>query len=66
MSTKDYYRHMRSLAPFRAVDCLRAARQAAALDQASAMAKQNISFVDVSTIHEYGLTQKLSNSVRCF
>ena len=23
-------------------------------------------FVDVSTVHEYGLTQKLSNSIRCF
>ena len=27
---------------------------------------QSQSFVDISNIQEYGLTQKLSNSIRCF
>jgi hypothetical protein len=35
MTVREYYRHARALAAFPAADCLRMARQAVALDEAS-------------------------------
>jgi len=39
MTVKDYYSHTRSLGAFTAEDCLRLAREAAALDAAAAAKK---------------------------
>ncbi len=37
MSVREYYQHARSLGAFRAVDCLRVARDAAAAEWAASM-----------------------------
>lgn len=39
MQTADYYRHARSIGPFRAVDALAMAREAAKIDEAAAARK---------------------------
>lgn len=39
MTIQAYYRHARSIGPFRAVDCLAMARQAFALDEAGRLAR---------------------------
>ena len=44
----------------------RAEMAEAAVIITAALREQSQSFVDISNIQEYGLTQKLSNSIRCF
>ena len=44
----------------------RAEMSEAAVIITAALREQSQSFVDISNIQEYGLTQKLSNSIRCF
>ena len=61
MTVHAYYRHARSLGPFRAVDCLRLAREAHALDGAAA-ANRRPAWVEVSA--EDGC--KLSRAIRVF
>jgi hypothetical protein len=46
MNAATYYRHIRSLGAFRAVDALALAREAVELDQAAAN-KARVPFVDV-------------------
>lgn len=47
MTVRAYYQHIRSLGPFRAVDALRVAREAAALDDARRL-RETVPFVTVS------------------
>lgn len=39
MTLQGYYRHARSIGPFRAIDCLDLARQAVAADEAARIAR---------------------------
>ena len=64
MTTKDYYIHARSLGQFRAVDCLRMARECAAMD-ARANAKPPI-FAYTETLPDGSGMMKLSNAVKVY
>jgi hypothetical protein len=63
MTIRAYYLHLRRMAPFRAIDCLVLARQAAELDQHSTERRiRAVPFVDVSA--EDGI--RLSRVIRVF
>ena len=63
MTVRAYYRHLRRMAPFRAIDCLALARQAAELDRLSTIKRiRAVPFVDVSS--EDGI--RLSRAIRVF
>ncbi len=64
---QDYYKHARSLGSFRAIDCLRIARDAAALEWAAARRIAQYRGAD-AVCHEsaYGSTQRLSFSIKVY
>lgn len=66
MSVAGYYKHIRSLGAFRAIDCIREARIAAELDRQSA-AKRHDGPAEVWTESQDGAqTLKFSRGIRVF
>ena len=66
MTTAQYFKHIRSLGAFRAIDCIRDARIAAELDRQSA-AKRHAGPAEVWTESQDGAqTLKFSRGIRVF
>ena len=66
MTTAQYFKHIRSLGAFRAIDCIREARIAAELDRQSA-AKTHAGPSEVWTESQDGAqTLKFSRGIRVF
>lgn len=67
MNVIEYYKHIRSLGPFKAIDCLDQARIAAALDEKSMLAKATLP-VDIwhETMPDGSAPLRFSLGVRCF
>lgn len=69
MTTTDYYKHARSLGAFSAAQCLRLAKEAAALDKAAAQrqaAHCGADAVCVETMPDGSAPVRLSFSIKCY
>ena len=67
MTTAQHYRHVRSLGAFPAVDCLRMARQAAALDHAAELRRLPLPVtVWVETLPDGSQPLRFSNGITVY